>query len=366
MIRIILTSLTALSLFGCGNNSEKKSGIETVDFNRVSVKHFSQAETMGFLTSNAQTPLYFTEDMYLKNIEIIKAHDRKYYVADGFIRSASLIVFGSDGMPISKIGSRGQGPGEYMNISDFDIDKNGFVHLIDGNTDYLLIYNSDYKFTESKKLPFDVDLIKCLDDGNYLLALSSWNVGEYENDMLVIVDKDLNVLESILKYDKSVVDNNFRLSKSGFVESFGKIFFKQANIDDHVYVLNRSGHIDLIYHFDFGSTKVPYEYRTNLEPHFDTKTLHNYRALRNFAIVNEQYALGTIWDKGITKSFLLTRGDRTMYEKPISLPDDTSEWFLNVLNDRLVTVIANTEDILGKMGEKEAWSFYTLCFYTLK
>jgi len=327
MRSIILTSLTALLLFGCVNYSEKNSGIETVDFKRVSMKPFSQAETLDIIAASLQIPLHFTDDMYLKRIDIIKTYDKKFYIADGFFRSANFIVFDSNGMPISTVGSRGNGPGEYINISDFDIDKNGYIHLVDGNRDCLLIFNSGYKYFETKKLPFDVDLIKCLDDGNYLLALSSWNTGEYENDMLVIADKELNVIESVVKHDKSIVDNNFRLSKSGFAEAFGKIFFKQANIDDIVYVLNRSGHLDLVYYFDFGSAKVPRDYRKNLEPHYETKTLHNYRTLTDFAIVNEKYALGTIWDKGMGKCFLLTRSDRTMYEKPILQPDDSSEKF---------------------------------------
>ena len=366
MRTIVLTMLNVFFLFGCTSYPEKNIKIETIDFKKVSTKPFSLVETMGILSTPTQIPLHFSEDMYLKAIKIIKTYDKKFYVADTYWRDANLIVFDSDGMPISTIGRRGRGPGEYFNITDFDIDSNGNIHLINGSTNHLLLYNADYKFIETIKLPFSVDLIKCLDNGNYLLALSSWNTGEYENDMLVITDKEFNVLESVAKYDKSVVDNNFRLSNSSFVEAFSKIFFQQANIDDQVYVMNRDGQINRVYHFDFGSQKVPNEYRSNLEAHFDEKTLHNYRSLIGFTIVNERYILGTMWDKGITKCFLFSRGNRTMYEKPRFQPNNTSEVFLSILEDKLVTAITNTNEIIGSVKGKVTWSDYTLCFYTLQ
>jgi hypothetical protein len=366
MKRIVITLLNVFFLFGCTSHPKKNVEIETIDLKKVSTKPFSLVETMGILSAPVQIPLHFSEEMYLKKIDIFKVYNKKFYVADKYWRDANLIVFDSDGMPISTIGRRGRGPGEYFNIADFDIDSNGNIHLIDGNTNHLLLFTADYRFIETIKLPFSVDLIKCLDNGNYLLALSSWNTGEYENDMLVITDKKFNVLESVIKYDKSVVDNNLRLSSSHFVEAFGKIFFKQANIDDRVYVMNQDGHLNLIYHFDFGSQKVPYAYRSNLEPYFDARTLHNYRTLINFTIVNERYVLGTMWDKGITKVFLLTRGNRTMYEKPNFQPNSTSEIFLSILEDKLVTLITNTNEITESVEGKSTWSDYTLCFYTLQ
>ena len=361
------TAYILLHLFlfgGCTHYPSKNQGIETIDFNRVSTEPFSQVEKTGILTNPVYTPLYFSEEMYLSDIDIIKTYKGKFFIAEK--RSRKLMVFDANGMPLSLVGMRGRGPGEYLNISDFDIDDQGNIYLIDGTTDYLLIYNADYKFIESIKLPFEVELIKCLNNGNFLLALCSWNSGAFEDDMLVVVDREFNVVESVAKYDKSLIDNNLRLSNDRFVESFGKIFFHQGNIDDHVYVMDQSGHLSQTVHFDFGSQKVPYEFRNDVEPYYESKTIHNYRLLRDFVIVNDRYALGTLWDKGITKCFLLTRGDRKMYEKPYIPLDNASEYFINILDNKLVTLISTANDPVDNHAEKATWSDYRLCFYTLQ
>ncbi len=129
------------------------------------------------------------------------------------------MVFGLDGVSQSKIGGEhGNGPNQYIDIADFDIDSEGNIYVIDGILDKMFIYDSDYSLKEIKTLPFEADILCITEDGNIIFGLSAWNKGENEGASIIVTYKDLKTLEVIAHYDE-FVDNAFWVSHYSFVKT---------------------------------------------------------------------------------------------------------------------------------------------------
>ena len=81
---------------------------------------------------NVQTIILETgEDCMIGNITEFQVFDGCIYILDESV-AKSLFVFDMEGRFIRKIGSLGNGPGEYIKINDFTVDtENGFIFLCD-------------------------------------------------------------------------------------------------------------------------------------------------------------------------------------------------------------------------------------------
>lgn len=78
-------------------------------------------------------PLETGDDFLLSNIRRIKKRNGRYYVQHN---EHQLDVFDGEGKYLAKIGSRGQGPGEYSALCDFDADKE-YIYIVTRSTPYL-------------------------------------------------------------------------------------------------------------------------------------------------------------------------------------------------------------------------------------
>lgn len=80
------------------------------------------------------------ENCMISNIQSIDYFDGKFYILDD--ESNALFVFADDGSYIKNIGHQGNGHGEYIEISDFSIDRQkGELYLWDEAMDVALKYN---------------------------------------------------------------------------------------------------------------------------------------------------------------------------------------------------------------------------------
>jgi hypothetical protein len=88
--------------------------------------------------------------------------------------TGALLVFDRSGVFLCQIGSRGRGPGEYIELKGFDIDEETqTVHILDGDNNKVLVYTYDGTFVREVNLDRNeaqAHDIACL-DGRYVF----WN-----------------------------------------------------------------------------------------------------------------------------------------------------------------------------------------------
>lgn len=231
-------------------------------------------------------------------IDKIKIMNERIYISDK--RLQVLAVYDINGRFLTTIGRRGQGPFEYLSITDFDVDLQGKICILDGRLDKALFYNSDFQFDKEKKLQFEADIIQFLDDEKLILGLSSWNHGLNKGDKIVVTDLNLNVIESYYEYDK-YVDPTFWISDYQFAKSENCIAYNQT-ISNYIYIFTHEGELSKSICIDFLGENVPDKVKMNIEHNLND--FDNYCMLKKIVAVTDEYIIGTLWEHRNTRMFI--------------------------------------------------------------
>lgn len=142
----LFTILMICLIFSC---SEKKQGnivfspITNPDIAIIDIDNAELREKMLF-SSVLDTPkviiLETKKNCIIRNIRSIDLYEGNYYILDD--QSNALYVFSNSGKYIKSIGHQGNGHGEYLEISDFSIDRQkGELYLWDEAMDKALKYD---------------------------------------------------------------------------------------------------------------------------------------------------------------------------------------------------------------------------------
>lgn len=261
---------------------------------------------------------YFTPPVFIKlgsqnnntdfgKISKIKIANDRIYILDQGIKS--LIAYQSDGKAIQKIGKKGQGPNEYLDIADFDVDKNGYIYAIDGRLDKLFIYDEAFHVISSEALPFEADKIQLLDNGKIMFALSSWNKGKGHDYRIIITDSHMNILQKQLPYDE-FIDDNYWISDYQLIKTTNQIIYNRT-IDNDIHIFSTSGELLQSITLDFGQENVPNKIKKQIEQNI--KEFDKYTLLKGFSVCYDNIILGTIWRHRNSRTYLLDTRNKTLY-----------------------------------------------------
>lgn len=247
------------------------------------------------------------DELLFKEINKIRLINDQIFILDG--RSKNLLVFDMDGVSKVKIGTKGNGPNEYIDIADFDIDSEGNIYTVDGRLDKLFIYNSDYSLKKVISLPFEVDILSFTEDDNIMFGLSAWNKGENEGASIIITDKNLKTLEVLAYYDE-FVDNAYWVSHYSFVKTEKNIIYNKP-INNDILLFSKKGVLEKIVEFNFEKNNVPLKERKDIERNL--QNFNSYNLLKWITIVNDDFLIGTFWENRETKSFFIDRKKNEMF-----------------------------------------------------
>jgi hypothetical protein len=329
--------MMALSYAGCQRHggAATSDGVEVIDFTS-----FSETEVEKFPDAIVRERTYINidasnEELLFSKIDKIKIiNDRIYILGRQDIRTKKLLVFDRTGAGVGAVGRRGQGPEEYLQISDFDVNERGDIFFIDGtfSNDRIFIFDKNLQFVSVRKLPFEADILKCLPDDRLLFGLASWNKGQNAPMKLAVTDRGLNTEQAYVEYDE-YIDINIWLSYCFFIDVDGRIQYNK-HIDNNVYEISPEGNLTKTYRFDFGKKNLPDIYKKDIEANL--KEMERYCYLLNFAAITDRYILGTLSDRGRTKAYVADRNSRKLYT--IEMPDKLSDMSLYADN-RFITYL---------------------------
>lgn len=343
--QILLLTLSAVIIFSGCKTSEYSPLLEGV---KHEVIKFSDLKHKGFeylpdrITNKIKYVVFDDSDenyLFGDNIKSIRIIDGQIYLLYWMQwDNQGLLVFDMDGKGVKKLDKRGRGPGEYIQISDFDVDADGNTWVVDGNQDKLYVYDKDFEFVHSTASPFDIDEIQCLPDNKLMFALTSWNTIGYEGKQLLLSDDKLNVIDTYLEHDKSI---NISFSRSALTKS-GEFLSYNFPIDDNIYVFGLDGKPLKTYTFDFGNRKVPETLRDNsnisdVDSHTNyMNELENYRFLSGFVYNTDNYIVGRLYDlSGQQRHYITDLSAKTIY-----LSEDKLHYKFQILGGYENTIIA--------------------------
>lgn len=284
----------------CESLEKKKLSIpiEVIDFDALKM------ETLSTLI-NRKEPKY----ILLKNdsgeevfgrIDKIKIVGKKIYIAD--TRMRSLAVYDCMGNYLARVGTRGQGPKEYVNLTDFDVDSNGNVYVLDSRLNKMLQYNNRYECIEECALPFEADVLAILENDSLLFGLSSWNEKAGAGHKIALTDKSGKIGKTYLNYDE-FVDPAYWISGYMFADDADCQLAYNQTIDNNIYILSRKGKLEKAIFIDFGKENVPNQDKIEIETKL--QNYDNYCLVRKVLAVTNKYIIGFIWQHRQTKPFVI-------------------------------------------------------------
>ena len=298
--------MTALS---CGNQSGEKSVIKTIELNELHEETFSWETLLGqdakvIALQDTSKEYAFTE------ISKLACWKDRIYISDW--KTRRIIIFGQDGQPVSVLNRRGRGSEEYLQVSDFDVDDEGGIWVLDGQKDVIVHYSSEGKFLSQSKTGECQYSYISFDAGQLLLGVALWDKTENSGYAAVLADTSLNVLA---RYGKKpdVYDPEFGFPNVGF-SKVGKSIMLNTPIDDYVSVFEGKKYKG-DYFFDFGGKRVPDEIRKSVESNQDN--IEKYSFLVNCSAVAGNVAFGTMMDCGTPVDFIVDMKKKEIYKQPV-------------------------------------------------
>lgn len=187
-MKYLILPLLIMLLYSCSKN-EQIDNVKKLIFNEEVNSDIKDLITCKFI------PLETTDSCLFGDISAIDIVDNKIYTIDR--KGNHLFVFDISGKFITQIGKKGNGPGEYMSLNNFHIDKKQqIITLTDAYIDKLFNYKlTDYKFINSKKTGYFSDCC-WLPDGNIAWAFhGGYSSGKRDLHYAKITDPKLNTIK---------------------------------------------------------------------------------------------------------------------------------------------------------------------------
>lgn len=257
-----------------------------------------------------------TEEYMFTDIDKVVYRSGKFYIMDWVHRK--IVVFDNAGKPVSSLMKRGRGPGEYLQISDFDVDKYGNIWILDGQRDMIQRYDTGGNAVETIELPYEASFIKALpSDSLYYIALSSWDVSKYRKETVLLVDASMDVKTSAVPRDE-FADPDYLFPAQGFTATKDGVQYHMP-VSDNVYQLDFSGEVERVYHFDFGSGTVPDKVKADIEKY--RNEFAKYDVLVNSVYVGDEIIAGSILQGRNVRDFVIDRRTSELY-----MQDSAYEW----------------------------------------
>lgn len=187
------SSLEFLLLFILGCSSSNDKGITSFDVPKEAKSEFQLSEVA---KSVEYISLETSDASYLSLIQDVKSFKDKIYIVDF---PGRILVFNKTGKFIQQIGSEGEGPGEFDNLSSFTIDEDSeILYVATGRR--LISYTLNNEYIAEKSFPFFIDYIEIIDK---IINLVAGEDGVKSGDKFVNqrslfkVNSELDIMDSI-------------------------------------------------------------------------------------------------------------------------------------------------------------------------
>ncbi len=155
-MRDVIVTLVLISfLLGC-SDAEKDGTLKFID---IPVKTAKEIKLSTVAISVDSIALETLDNNILNRISQIKHDEQSIFIAD----IDALFKFSKNGKFIKKIGSKGQGPGEYLNVNDIAIDsKRNHIYVASGISQKIICFDLEGEFVKESKI-IGLNAIKIVD-----------------------------------------------------------------------------------------------------------------------------------------------------------------------------------------------------------
>jgi len=135
-----------------------------------------------------------TKDTFYGDISKMKIVNEKIYILDDNTR-VGLYVYNLSGDLIYEYRNKGQAPNQYLQLSDFIVNEDESVELLDSYLQKIFVIDNKGKYMETKEMSFPAsDFIKF--ENSYFFHTNNLEVSGSENSIGLLVKSNLDLTEN--------------------------------------------------------------------------------------------------------------------------------------------------------------------------
>ncbi len=201
-------------------------------------------------------PLETAKECLIGTIQSIIYRNEMFYIKSH--RDNKILKFNIDGRYVGKLDLVGRGPGEYLSISDFIVDSENNIYILDMFV--IRKYNHKFQFIEDYKIKLDKDLLPMSFYVTQDKNIYFWNHA-YTDQNRNENRKWFYVYDNNKLHKKYLNINHTDFSIKRFYDYSNKILVSPLRFDNKIVRLDGTELIDE-YIIDFGKYSVPQKYHS--------------------------------------------------------------------------------------------------------
>lgn len=360
---LILLFSSCLYMCDTSNSKKKSAGLEIEIENLLKIQSIKYGDTK-YLKSSKIVKLETIDENLIGGLTQIELYDNKFYILDKYLYASNLLIFDLDGNYLNKIGTRGGGPMEYLNISSFFIDeKEGVINVVDGLTFTIIQYDKNGVFLNKIKhnnphLNF-ISKAKVMDNNIFCYSGTNWE----GNNMYFIVDKkDFSITKKLRKYPGKYTNHfiiKFCTHPFTYIDGefhFGAIFtdtiFSLRNDTVTPYIIAKNKKNINLSELQQELEKDEYNYGKTIEKiakvnKYNTGTFNYFEnkryILRDF-ITNENLLTAILWDKKEHEGVYITKYTQCCSPDLSSFISTSGNMVIQVWNNKAIQMFKDEMD----------------------
>jgi hypothetical protein len=228
----------------------------------------------------------------IKQIDKIELADRFLFIKN---QKDGLYVFNLNGGYLWTIGRMGKGPGEYIALNDFFIDKlKNRVVIFDQNQSKIMEYGFNGEFKNEYRIQNYPDKVKKIDDRYY------FSTSFMKEDTLMYEYEGNNIINKYTKNDFSLGQFKEHVLHFESLSTFEDSITYWNELNNYVFRI-KNGTLSKRYFFDFGHSS--YKINQNQQSQPDYKARSEYGSVERFIETKDYIFINSIF-KGQVKHVL--------------------------------------------------------------
>ena len=221
--------------FACTDRREPKEKVRSIviPVDRVD----KPALFDSFFKMSRYIRLETTPECLIRKISKVVFYRENIYIQDSETNKIS--VFSGDGKYLKGIDHKGQGPGEYLRLTDFSI-KDDVLYLLDRSGGKLLLYSLEDAFIDAKDIE-KARTVSVLADGKYAVNMELGCADNMQNKQYYSYAyyEDSEAIHKDVAYNRELCGLSFSLSEGGNgFYTYSDSLFTLFPFNDTIYTVN--------------------------------------------------------------------------------------------------------------------------------